>query len=38
MSELKQLYSMADYNDKSGMIFNTDCIEFMSNVVQGGGI
>lgn len=38
MSILKQLYNQSDYHDKSGMIFNTDCIKFMSNIKQGGGI
>lgn len=36
MNVLKQLYLTSDYHDKSGMIFNTDCMEFMSNIKQGG--
>lgn len=36
MNVLKQLYSTSDYHDKSGMIFNTDCMELMSNIKQGG--
>lgn len=36
MNVLKQLYATSDYHDKSGMIFNTDCMEFMSNIKQGG--
>lgn len=36
MNILKQLYLTSDYHDKSGMIFNTDCMEFMSNIKQGG--
>ena len=33
---LKQLYKTADYKDKSGMIFNTDCMKFMSGIPMGG--
>ena len=29
MNVLKQLYLTSDYHDKFGMIFNTDCMEFM---------
>ena len=36
MNVLKQLYSTSDYHDKFGMIFNTDCMELMSNIKQGG--
>lgn len=36
MNVLKQLYSTSDYHDKSGMIFNTDCMGFMSNIKQDG--
>ena len=36
MNVLKQLYLTSNYHDKSGMIFNTDCMEFMSNIKQGG--
>lgn len=36
MNVLKQLYSISDYHDKFGMIFNTDCMKFMSNIKQGG--
>lgn len=36
MNILKQLYLTSDYHDKSGMIFNTDCMELMSNIKQGG--
>lgn len=36
MNVLKQLYLTSDYHDKSGMIFNTDCMELMSNIKQGG--
>lgn len=35
-SILKRLYKNSDYHDKSGMIFNTDCMEFMSNIKQDG--
>ena len=35
---LKKLYAQSDYHDKSGMIFNTDCIKFMSDIPMGGGI
>lgn len=37
MNVLKQLYSTSDYHDKFGMIFNTDCMELMSSIKQGGG-
>ena len=37
-SILKKLYKYSDYHDKFGMIFNTDCMELMSNIKQGGGI
>ena len=33
---LKDLYNKSDYHDKSGMIFNADCMEIMSNIKQGG--
>lgn len=33
---LKTLYNQSDYHDKFGMIFNTDCMEFMSNIKRGG--
>ena len=36
MNVLKQLYLTSDYHDKSGMIFNADCMEIMSNIKQGG--
>ena len=36
MSILRQLYKQSDYHDKSGMIFNADCMEIMSNIKQGG--
>lgn len=36
MNVLKQLYLASDYHDKSGMIFNTDCMELMSSIKQGG--
>ena len=36
MNVLKQLYLTSDYHDKSGMIFNADCMELMSNIKQGG--
>ena len=36
MNVLKQLYATSDYHDKSGMIFNTDCMGLMSNIKQGG--
>lgn len=36
MNVLKQLYSTSDYHDRFGMIFNTDCMELMSNIKQGG--
>lgn len=36
MNVLKQLYLTSDYHDKSGMIFNTDCMKLMSNIKQGG--
>lgn len=36
MNILRQLYLTSDYHDKFGMIFNTDCMEFMSNIKQGG--
>ena len=36
MNVLKQLYLTSDYHDKSGMTFNTDCMELMSNIKQGG--
>lgn len=35
MNVLKQLYLTSDYHDKFGIIFNTDCMEFMSNIKQG---
>ena len=35
---LRQLYGQSDYHDKYGMIFNTDCIKFMTDIKQGGGI
>ena len=33
---LKALYNQSDYHDKSGMIFNTDCMKFMSDIQTGG--
>ena len=36
MNVLKQLYLTSDYRDKSGMIFNADCMEVMSSIKQGG--
>lgn len=36
MNVLKQLYLTSDYHDKSGMIFNADCMELMSSIKQGG--
>ena len=33
---LKKLYAQSDYHDKSGMIFNTDCMKFMSDIPMGG--
>lgn len=33
---LKQLYKKSNYHDKSGMIFHTDCMEFMSGIQTGG--
>ena len=36
MNVLKQLYLTSDYHDESGMIFNADCMEVMSNIKQGG--
>ena len=36
MNVLKQLYLTSDYHDKSGMIFNADCMELMSNIKQDG--
>ena len=36
MSILRQLYKQSDYHDKSGMIFNADCMEVMSNIKQEG--
>ena len=36
MNVLKQLYLTSDYHDKSGMIFNADCMEVMSSIKQGG--
>lgn len=36
MQILKQLYKKSNYHDKSGMIFNTDCMKFMSNIQMGG--
>lgn len=38
MNILKQLYKQSDYHDKHGMIFNTDCMKFMSDIEVGGGI
>ena len=38
MNILKSLYQTADYKDKFGMVFNTNCIEFMSAINMGGGI
>lgn len=37
MNILKQLYKQSDYHDKHGMIFNTDCMKFMSDIEVGGG-
>lgn len=36
MNVLKQLYLTSDYHDKSGMIFNADCMEIMSSIEQEG--
>lgn len=36
MNILKQLYQTADYKDNNGMIFNTDCMQFMSAINMGG--
>ena len=36
MSILRQLYKQSDYHDNIGMIFNADCMEFMSNIKQEG--
>ena len=36
MSILRQLYKQSDYRDNIGMIFNMDCMEFMSNIKQEG--
>ena len=36
MSILRQLYKQSDYHDNTGMIFNADCMEFMSNIKQEG--
>ena len=36
MNILKQLYEQSDYHDKHGMIFNTDCMKFMSDIEVGG--
>ena len=36
MNVLKQLYLTSDYHDKFGMIFNTNCMELMSNIKRGG--
>lgn len=36
MSILRQLYKQSDYHDKSGVIFNADCMEIMSSIKQGG--
>lgn len=36
MDVLKQLYSKADYKDTNGMVFNTDCMCFMSDIEVGG--
>ena len=38
MNILKQLYKQSDYHDKHGMIFNTDCMKFMSDIGGGGGV
>lgn len=38
MNVLKKLYLTSDYHDKSGMIFNADCMELMSEIQMGGGI
>lgn len=35
MNILRQLYKQSDYHDNAGMIFNTDCMEFMSNIKRG---
>lgn len=29
---LRELYKQADYRDKSGMLFNADCIEVMKEM------
>jgi DNA modification methylase len=29
------MYKKSDYKDKSGMIFNMDCMNFMSQIKQG---
>ena len=36
MSILRQLYKQSDYRDNTGMIFNADCMEVMSNIKQEG--
>ena len=36
MNILRQLSKQSDYHDNAGMIFNTDCMEFMSNIKQVG--
>lgn len=36
MSILRQLYKQSDYHDKSGMVFNADCMEIMSSIKQEG--
>jgi hypothetical protein len=29
---LKELYQLADYKDKNGMLFNCDCIKFIERL------
>lgn len=33
--KLNELYKIADYKDKSGMLFNGDCLEVMKNIPDG---
>lgn len=32
---LTELYNIADYKDKNGMMFNADCIDIMSKMDDG---
>lgn len=36
MNVLKVLYEQADYKDNRGMIFNINCMKFMSDIPMGG--